>query len=196
LLTLPAAASINHLLRGESWARERLLPFAGRTAEFLVPPLRLAFTVTDSGEVTPAAAGASADATVLLTPALLLRALARDEAAAAQIETRGDAAFAGAIRFVATHLRWDFEEDLSGVVGDVAAHRIAAAARGFARGQAQAFDSLGRAATEYWTEEAPLLAKRAHVEQFLRDVDRLRDDVERLEQRLDRLGRRAAEPPR
>ena len=44
-------------------------------------------------------------------------------------------------------------------------------------------------AAEYWTEERPLIAKRAHVEQFAHEVDQLRGDVERLEKRLEKLSR-------
>ena len=42
-------------------------------------------------------------------------------------------------------------------------------------------------AAEYWQEESPLIAKKRHVEDFVKKVDVLRDDVERLEKRLAKL---------
>ena len=40
---------------------------------------------------------------------------------------------------------------------------------------------------EYWLEEKPLITKKRLVEQFNKEVDRLRFDVDRLEQRLKNL---------
>ena len=101
-----AAAAINHLLRGASWARDELRRFAGRTARFDLVPLVLALTVDDSGQVAPAAADAAAAVTIRLTPGLMLRLVARDEAAWREIEATGDADFATAINHVARNLRW------------------------------------------------------------------------------------------
>jgi ubiquinone biosynthesis protein UbiJ len=41
--------------------------------------------------------------------------------------------------------------------------------------------------TEYWQEENPLIAKKRHVENFVEEVDHLRDDVDRLEKRIEKL---------
>jgi len=51
----------------------------------------------------------------------------------------------------------------------------------------QGADNLARSFAEYWTEEQPLIAGRADVEQFNREVDALRDDVARLEKRIERI---------
>jgi ubiquinone biosynthesis protein UbiJ len=50
--------------------------------------------------------------------------------------------------------------------------------------------NLSQAATEYWTEEHPLLAKPRDIADFAQQVDRLRDDVARLEQRIRNLSTR------
>ena len=42
---------------------------------------------------------------------------------------QGDAEFAQEVSFLARNLTWDVEEDLSRVVGDIAAHRIVQGAR-------------------------------------------------------------------
>ena len=180
-------AALNHLLRGESWARERLKPFAGKTAHFVVPPFSLLLTVTSSGEVAKAAGDAASDAKFVLTPPLLLRLIGRDEAAYKQVEIAGDSDFAGEIAYIAKNLRWDAAEDLSRIFGDIAAQRIVSTAESFSTWGKQSFDSLSRSFSEYWTEERPLIAKSTHVKQFIAEVDALRDDVERLEKRLQNL---------
>jgi ubiquinone biosynthesis accessory factor UbiJ len=182
-------AALNHLLRGESWAREGLKPFAGKTAYILVPPFSLSLTVTPDGEMATAAADLAPDAKFVLTPLLLLRLLGRDEAAYKQVEITGDSEFAGQIAYVAKNLRWDAGEDLSRIFGDIAAQRIISAAESFSTWGRQIFDSFSRSFSEYWTEERPLIAKSAHVKQFIAEVDALRDDVERLEKRLQNISR-------
>lgn len=185
-----AAAAINHLLRGASWARDEFKRFAGRTARFELAPLAFSLIVRENGEVAPAAAGSLSDVTVRLTPGLMLRLAARDEAAWREIEATGDADFAAAINFVARNLRWDIEEDLSRVFGDIAAHRMVESGRTLRRWGEQALENTGRSFAEYWTEEQPLIAGARDLEAFNRAVDELRDDVARFEKRLEQLSRR------
>ncbi|MBK8119691.1 MAG: hypothetical protein IPK39_11310 [Sulfuritalea sp.] len=42
-LPAPLIAAINHLLGQASWAREKLVPFAGHTAQIKLPPFEAAF---------------------------------------------------------------------------------------------------------------------------------------------------------
>ena len=149
----------------------------------------LAFTVLQTGEVAPAAGGSVPAATVKLGPGLMLRLAARDESAWREIDITGDIDFATAIHQVVRNLRWDVEEDLARVFGDIAAHRMAEAGRTFRRWGEQAADNTGRAFAEYWTEEQPLIAGTRDLEAFGREVDRLRDDAARLEKRVERLAR-------
>jgi ubiquinone biosynthesis protein UbiJ len=190
-MRLPLIAEpINHVLRANSWALQRLLPFAGRVVRIDNPPFSCSMIVTASGEVADAGAAiaeaAEADVTVHLTPALMLRLIARDASAWHDIKVDGNAEFAAAINHVARNLRWDVEEDLSRVFGDIAAHRLVETGRKLSRWGQQGADNFVRSFTEYWTEERPLIASRADVEQFNRDVDALRDDVARLEKRIEK----------
>jgi ubiquinone biosynthesis accessory factor UbiJ len=187
LLPRPATAALNHVLRSTPVAMERLRKHAGRTAVFQVGPVTLAFTIQTTGEVTPALPGASRDLEVRLSPFLLPRLAAHDEAAYREIEMKGDMELAHEVSFLARHLTWDFEEDLSRVVGDIAAHRLAEGARGLARWTRDAGLRTAQGAAEYWTEESPLIASRVKVEDYVRAVSELRDAVERLEKRIDRL---------
>lgn len=182
--------SLNHLLRGASWARGELGRHAGKTARFEIAPLAFSLSVLENGEVAPAAAGAVPAVTLKLTPGLMLRFAARDETAWTEVEVAGDTDFASVINHLARNLRWDFEEDLSRVFGDVAAHRMAETGRSFERWGGRTAEHLGRTFAEYWTEEQPLIASARDVEAFNREVDRLRDDVARLEKRLEHIAQR------
>ena len=187
------SSSVNHLLRGNSWARERLKPFAGKTVKFDCPPFGLALTVQENGEVAAADVSATAaDVTIRLTPGLMLRVIARDEKAWTEIAVDSDTGFAAAVNHIARNLRWDAEEDLSRVFGDIAAHRMVQTGRTLDEWRARSFDNLARSFAEYWTEEQPLIARARDVAQFNRDVDELRDDVARFEKRLEQLANRPA----
>jgi ubiquinone biosynthesis protein UbiJ len=178
-------APINHVLRANSWAKQRLMPHAGRVACIDNPPFSLMIAVTAEGEVADAAKDAVPSVTVRVTPGLMLRLMARDASAWNEVKVEGDAEFAAAINHVVRNLRWDVEEDLSRVVGDIAAHRMVEGGRTLDRWVRQGADNVARSFSEYWTHERPLLATRADVEQFNREVDALRDDLARLEKRVE-----------
>ena len=183
----PTAAALNHLLKSASWARERLRPFAGRIARFELAPFTVAFTILDSGEVADAPAASAPDASFALSPGIALRMLGGDSDAWQKVTVGGDGALAREVLYIAQNLKWDVEEDLSRVIGDVAAHRLAAAARELRRWQRDSTRSFTRAMAAYWTEEQPLVAAKTDVERFVREVDTLRDDVARLEKRIEQL---------
>ena len=187
----PVTAALNRLLHETPLAMERLRRHAGRTVRFDVGPARLAFTVQPGGDLASAPPDGVRDLVVRLSPFVLPRLAAGDEAAWREVRIEGDAELAQDVSFLARHLRWDLEEDLARVVGDIAAHRAVSAARGVAAWGRDAAQRSAAAAAEYWTEEAPLVASRVKVEDFLRGVDTLRDDVARFEARLAALSPRS-----
>lgn len=186
----PAAAMVNHLLRGAAWARAELRPHAGKTARFELVPFAFSLTVLDSGDVAAAAAAAVPAVTLRVTPGLALRLAARDESAWKEVDASGDIDFAATINQIARNLRWDVEEDLSRVFGDIAAHRMAETGRTLKRWGEQSAEGVARSFAEYWTEERPLVASTRAVREFTDAVDALRDDVARLEKRIELLSRK------
>lgn len=188
MLASVAVAPLNHLLQGESWARRRLQDCAGKTARFRLPPLiDLALTVQAGGEVSAAASHSSCDAIFTLDHALFLRLLANDAEAYREIRISGDSAFADEILHIGKNLRWDVEEDLSKVIGDILAHRVVQSGDNLIQWQKGVFRNLLQAMAEYWTEEEPLLAKPTEMRELTREVSQLSTDTKLLEERLHAL---------
>ena len=102
----------------------------------------------------------------------------------------------GIVLSEAAQIEWDIEEDLSRVLGDAAAHRLAQAARALRAWTGQAALRLGQGAAEYWTEESPMIASRVKVEAFAREVGELAAAIDALETRIRAVGGRAGEQAR
>jgi ubiquinone biosynthesis protein UbiJ len=156
---------LNQLLERERWARERLARFVGQSAELrppLLPPLRL--VVAAGGRIEPG--GGEPDAIVTLDG------------------ITGDGGLANELRYLAGHLRWDFEEELSRVMGDVAAARVGGTLRAFARWQADAAQRVTEALADYATAESGALVGRDELARFAADLERLRAAIDRLERRI------------
>lgn len=190
MLDRAALTALNHLLQRAAWARARLAPFSGRTARLSLPPFRLDLAVTEDGLFAPPGAELQdvQDVEIALPVDTPLLALLDPDAIAKATRISGSAEFADALGFVLRELRWDFEEDLSKQVGDVAAHRIAGLLRSFGAWQRQAARNLAENLAEYLTEEQPTLAKPAEPTAFAAAVSQLQNDLARLEQRIARLG--------
>jgi len=186
-LPAPLQAAINHLLGQAAWAREKLVPFAGHAALIKMPPFEAAFLIGADGCLSAPAPEAELEVSISLPAATPLLALQGKDAVMRAARIEGSAEFAETLGFVIRNLRWDAEEDLSMIVGDIAAHRIVAGTREFAAWQQQAARNLAENLAEYFTEEQPLIARRADIAEFSADIDRLRDDVARLEKRVQRL---------
>jgi ubiquinone biosynthesis accessory factor UbiJ len=185
-LTRTVLAALNHLIQSESAAQQQLLPHAGKTLELrltsVLPPLCL--TVGSDGLLTEPAAPAAPQLTlsVQAMPAAQLIAQGRSPMSAATIT--GDAEFAAAVAWLAGNLRWEFEEDLSKLTGDAAAHNIAKILNVLSvsvRDGATQFEAMIKRGMA--DDSAPLATavQFAPVAAGTRD---LRDGLARLEQRL------------
>lgn len=188
-LPTPALLFINHVLAQSDWAQTRLKPFAGRVARIDMPPFDVVFAVASDGSLQAPSAEAVADVTLTLpalSPLLLLQGM---DALMRSVRLTGTVDFAEALSFVVRNVRWDAEEDLSKIIGDIAAHRLVGGARQFAGWQKQAGQNLAENLAEYFTEEQPMITKADDLAEFSNAVTTLRDDIARLEKRLQRLAK-------
>lgn len=184
-------ATFNHLLQSQPWSQERLRRHAGKTLQVNLPPLLLLVSVEDSGMIAAAPEGMAPDATLGVSPLALLHMLSSRPTPQELVHTAGDATLAVDFGNVMQNLRWDAEEDLSKVFGDVLGHRIARTGTSFLSQARQAAENFAANLVEYWIEEKPLLAKRMDIEGFVREVDATRDAVARLEKKVERLMQRS-----
>ena len=109
---------------------------------------------------------------------------------AGNVTIDGDTATAQAFSTALSGLDIDWEEQLSHLTGDIAAHEIGRGWRAVARETNRISESSVDNLSEFLTEEARLLPHRFEVDAFLNDIDTLRDDVARLEARIALLQRR------
>lgn len=185
------ADALNHLLHQNAWAAAQLRAYAGKTVRLSLPPLNSTLAIDAGGTFAPAPPGTAADAEIVMTPAAALRLLLQPQDAPGLASLAGDMELAAAVGKVLAGLRWDAEEDLSRIVGDIPAHELSRAGGAIRHEIARQARALADMLAEYWLEEHPLLAKKRHLQQFAHEVDTLRDDVERLEKRLQRLEHRS-----
>jgi ubiquinone biosynthesis protein UbiJ len=175
--------ALNHLLGQASWAREQLSAFAGRRARFDMPPWQLAFAVAADG-LFEATTVADVDVTVALpadTPLVALQGIDRAMAAA---HVTGNAEFATSLSFVLKNLRWDAEEDLSRVVGDIAAHRIIGVSSRLTLWQKQAAHNVAENVAEYLGEEARVLVPSRQLTEFRQELEAFNARLSNLDGRL------------
>lgn len=183
-----AVSALNHLLEREAWAREKLAPFSGEIVELHALPLPVLRMAVIEGGLAATADRESEPTLVIKAGPGALAALAKgEEHLMRAVEISGNARLAAEILTLLRYLRWDVEEDLSRVFGDVLAHRMVGTARDFAAWQAEAGRRLAENVMEYAIEERRSIVARPEFDAFAAGVAKLRDDLARLEQRAGRL---------
>ena len=180
---------LQHLISQNSWASNLLLPFAGKSIQINVSFISTSLVILENGNLAIAGETNVPDATVTIPPSLLLRLLAKDEAANRQINIEGDTHLAAELAKVFSNMRWDYEDDLSNLIGDIPAIKIGTFARDAANTVKETSVNLAEMLSEYWQEEMPLIAKKRHVEKFNSEVDTLGADVARFEKKLAKLAK-------
>ena len=183
---------LQHLTNQNEWSKPYLIPFAGKVVQFNFVLAKANLLILEDGSLAISGnsynnKSASPDATIHMPPSLALRLLAKDEAAKMFIKIDGDTHLATEFGKVLQNMRWDIEEDLSLITGDIAAFKIGELSKkAFSDMRQQSINAAGML-SEFWQEEKPILAKKRHVEQFNADVDVLKSDVARFEKRLQKL---------
>src|ERR1700758_3485410 len=191
LAAKPFAAAVNHLLARETWARERLTPYAGKIARLSCPPVTLILLVQPDGylsAVDESEAHNAFDVTVAVPSDAVPAFLQGGQAAVMKhVKIEGDAEFATAIAKLAEHLRWEPEEDLAKLIGDGPAWRGASVVRPGGGHVQRTGRNLLDTAAEYLLDENPQLVRRAALEDFNVELARARDALARVEKRIERL---------
>ena len=198
-LLRPLTTDLNRNISETTPARELCQRLDGKTVAIRVRDTALAMYFEISDEVLMLKAVSESDPDVVLTGSLLTlaRMAGPKDRSASEVAARdgalditGDAYTAQTFQKLLGYAKPDFEEELSHVIGDTAAHSTSRLARGVAKWARGARATLGSNIREFLQEESRDVPSRYEVERFAGQVYSLRDDVARLEARIKRLAER------
>lgn len=129
---------LNHVLMQEKEAQDRLARKKGSIVHVRWGLFGIDLLVTPAGLLDRAPASAKPDLTVAVaadSPLVVMQSVMAGKPPPVKIE--GDVQFAAELGWLAENLRWDVEEDLSRVLGDIPAHALADAGRRILEGLKQ-----------------------------------------------------------
>ncbi|MEX0732621.1 MAG: SCP2 sterol-binding domain-containing protein [Aquisalimonadaceae bacterium] len=196
----PLARTLNHVLALDPASADRLARLNGRSVavRLTAPTLTIHIHFADGAlnlALTPPGNDHTPDATVTGSAGALL-ALARDpEQGGEAVEFSGDLGLVRDLRGLLAKADLDWEEQIARVLGDIPAHQLGNAARGFFSWLGATRQATESGIAEYLTEESRQLPTAVEVDQFLSDIDRLRQDADRLTARV-KLLERSLQPKR
>ncbi len=191
---LPVTAALylrplNALLRREDWARERLSRHAGKSVRLLAGPIKVDLAIQSDGLLGACDPAIVPDVTLTVAADRLsslpqiLRS--RDPANLADVmHVQGDAGLANVVSDLARDLRWDPEDDLARLVGDVAATRLMDGGRRAAAGLHQAAARMADNMAEYLTQESAMMASRPAFDDWSARLAQLDGKLNELEARV------------
>jgi ubiquinone biosynthesis protein UbiJ len=198
---------INHVLVSEPWALAELAKHAGKAIALEMPFGRFAVQIADDGQLKAAppetslmpdgeAAPAIRTALVLTISSQALATLLASsgsirENAFKSVTIAGDADLAQLLGRLAGQLRWEYEEDLSKLIGDAPAHFAVAQGKKIASAGKAAGRDLLENAVEYLSEEKKVLLNQRDFAIHKNQLMELRDSVERLDKRIAFLQQRS-----
>jgi len=191
----PIESLLNRNVAGSTRARELVARLEGRSLEVRARPTQLAIRFcVEGGQVAVTGGGEGEPGAVIEGTPLSLVALAgpepEDRLRRGEVRISGDAETAQLFQKLFKAARPDLEEELSRLVGDPVAHHVASTVRSVLEFGRRAAGTFARNLGEYLTEESRDLPARPEVEDWVEQVDRLREDADRLEARLALLERR------
>jgi ubiquinone biosynthesis protein UbiJ len=179
------ARVLNHLLGQAPAVQADLARLSGRTFALKLPVLAANVVVMPDGLL--AHSEAEPEATLTLPLPFFTQRLTDPQAASRQVVLAGDPELASKAGAVLGALSWDAAEDLSRLVGDIAAQRIVSTSQSLAKVPLSLGQRFSETMVEYWRDEDRLLPRKEAVAAFCDEVDTLRNDLARLEKRLARL---------
>lgn len=133
---------------------------------------------------------AGADTTISGSPFSLLQTALSDDRKTlfkGEVVIDGDMALGQKFQKILDGLEMDWEEPLSKVIGDIAAHQVGEAVRGFAGFAKAALGSLTMSTGEYFQEETKDIVNPVELDRFTNKIDILRADTDRLEAKFAKM---------
>ena len=190
-----ACRGINHVLSSEPWASAVLVKHAGKTILLQLPLGNLCFEISSAGLLN-ALKEADKPSLTLEVSSKALGELASSsgslrEQAFKAVKLTGDADLAQLIGRLAGQLRWEYEEDLSRLVGDAPAHFAVRQGKKFVSASRSAVSDLLDNVVEYVSEERKVLLNKRDFVAHKSELNDLRESVDRIEKRIQLLEQKA-----
>ena len=189
-------AALNRGLALDEPTRERVTALEGRRVGIELRGLNLALALrVENGHLRVGPHWEqTGDLNVRASPASLLAFGLRagdSPLPAGKVEISGDAELARRLEKLLREFRPDIEEAFAQTFGDVLGVPLARALQGGLRWTRESAHALAQDAAEYLREESRDVVAPGEVEEFLDDVDALRERVDRLDARVQRAARNA-----
>ena len=179
---------VNHLLAKEPWACERLQKHANKLVCIDLEIIQLRTSIATDGLLQAADANTNpANVSLRIKPADLPLIAQDPKKAVSYVKIEGDADLANVISGLSQDLRWEVEDDLAKLFGDITATRMVSSGKAVFEHLQRTHQSLKENFAEYFLEENPMLVRPQATEAFAAQVVKTRDDVERLMKRIERL---------
>ena len=190
-----ACRGINHVLSTESWACVELARHAGKTILLQLPLGNLCFEIKPDGLL--------ASLQEIEAPSLVLEVSAKAlgdlvgssgtlrEQAFKAVKITGDADLAQLLGRLAGQLRWEYEEDLSRLVGDAPANFAVRQGKKLVSATRLAATDLLDNIVEYVSEEKKVLLNKRDFMVRKTELSELRESVDRMEKRIQLLEQKA-----
>ena len=140
---------LNHVLQQEPQATERLARQKGRIIHIQWREFTFRVQATPAGLLDLAGPDAKPDLTLTITedsPFAIAQAVMQGAKPSVRIE--GDVQLAAEVNWLADHVRWDVEEDLSKILGDAPAHMLMQTCRTLGQALQQFVGKRGSASSE------------------------------------------------
>lgn len=191
-----ALHAFNALLRREDWAQHRLSPYAGKSLRFSLGAWSFNVTIGSEGALRLSDSAVVPDVSISLPPGRRAELMAlwrarRLSEIGSVMHIQGEAGLAQLVSDLARDLRWDAEEDLSRIVGDVAALRMLGGLRALGDGVRMATRHGQENIAEYLGEESGLLVQRGAFDAWRGRIGGLSARLDALDRRMDVRASRA-----
>jgi ubiquinone biosynthesis protein UbiJ len=191
---LPVIRMINRQIGAKTPARELCAELDGRSLAVRINNTALAACVRVHEEQISMSAELPDEPDVVICGSLLsllkLSGSGEQSIRDGSVDISGDAETAERFQKLLAYGKPDLEEELSGVIGDVAAHSIGNFARSLGNWSRNAGTTMQQNVTEYLQEESHAVPSRYEVDKLRDHVDEMRDDVDRFEAKLKQHERR------
>ena len=190
-----ACRGINHVLSAEPWAMAELSRHANKTILIEMPLGNLGFELSSEG-LLKAASEIEQPSLILSISAKALTDILGSpgnlrEQAFKAVQIAGDADLAQLLGRLIGQVRWEYEEDLSRLLGDAPAHfAVKQGKKWISASKSAAVDLLDNV-VEYVSEEKKVLLNKRDFVNRKAELNDLRDAVDRIEKRIQLLEKKA-----